>query len=90
MSKLAGQYEGLDIQYSDRKRQLGEVKAEQARLRAEKVECEGRAGMVANLDMLRDFSLTEDSLARQIKRNEEMKSRLGWWWEGFKKSGENI
>ena len=90
VSKLAGQYQGLHNQYSDKKKRLDEVKAEQTRLRAEKVDCETRAGMVANLEMLRDFTLTEDSLASQVKTNEDMKRRLGWWWEGFKKSGENI
>ena len=90
MEKLATQYSGLNKQYSETKNRLGEVKAEQARLRAEKVECEARAGMVANIDMLRDFTITEEALAGQIKTNEDMKRRLGWWWEGFKKSGENI
>lgn len=59
-------------------------------VRGEKVDCENRAGMVANMDMLRDFKLTEEALARQIKTNQDMERRLGWWWEGFKKSGENI
>ena len=90
VEKLATQYSGLNKQYSETKNRLGEVKAEQARLRAEKVECEARAGMVANIDMLRDFTITEEALAGQIKTNEDMKRRLGWWWEGFKKSGENI
>ena len=90
VDKLATQYAGLNKQYLEKKNRLGEVKAEQARLRAEKVECEARAGMVANIDMLRDFTITEEALAGQIKTNEDMKRRLGWWWEGFKKSGENI
>ena len=90
VEKLATQYAGLNKQYLEKKNRLGEVKAEQARLRAEKVECEARAGMVANIDMLRDFTITEEALAGQIKINEDMKRRLGWWWEGFKKSGENI
>ena len=90
VEKLATQYAGLNKQCSERKKRLEEVKAEQARLRAEKIECEERAGMVANIPMLRDFTITEETLARQIQTNEDMKSRLGWWWEGFKKSGENI
>ena len=65
MSRLARQYQGLHTQYSERKARLAEVKAEQTRLRAEKTECEGRAGMVANMDLLREVFISFTSVSGQ-------------------------
>ena len=51
---------------------------------------ETQAGLLGNMAMLRDYQSTVDSLQREVNRNDLMRRRLGWWWEGFKKTGENI
>ena len=43
---------------------------------------EGKAGMLTNMPMLRDFKKTEEEMKNYAKANENMKIRLRNWWEG--------
>ena len=43
---------------------------------------ESKAGMLKNIPMLRDLKLTEEDLHFQVRRNENLKKKLGFWWEG--------
>ena len=43
---------------------------------------EGKAGMLTNILMLRDFKQTEEEVENHTKANEKMKIRLRNWWEG--------
>ncbi len=43
---------------------------------------EGKAGMLTNMPMLRDFKKTEEEMKNYAKANENMKIKLRNWWEG--------
>ena len=87
---MFAQYKYTNSRYSATKDSLQLAKSDNIQLMAEKVDFETRVGLLGNTDMLRDFKITEGKLQEQIKRNEDTRRRLGWWWEGFKKSGGNI
>ena len=87
---LAAECEMLIKKYSLTKSTLEREKSEEGRLKTERSNMETQAGLLGNMAMLRDYQSTVDSLQREVNRNDLMKRRLGCWWEGFKKTGENI
>lgn len=80
----------MEEKYFKTKDRLEQEKRELGVLKKERAEHEDRAGLLTEIQLLRDYQRTEEDLETEVKRNAEMKRRLGWWWEGFKRSGENI
>ena len=87
---MAAECEMLIKKYSLTKSTLEREKSEEGRLKTERSNMETQAGLLGNMAMLRDYQSTVDSLQREVNRNDLMRRRLGCWWEGFKKTGENI
>ena len=90
VEKLAAESQILDEKYLTLKGRLEAERRELGRLRGEREEFEGRAGLVTEVHLLRDYQRLEEDLQREIRRNTDTSRRLGGWWEGFRKSGENI